>query len=206
MADSPQELDRSVIHIIVAELRQDLSLADLESLQTSARALRHAPAVHDVSIGTSATHFIVSAELQLSESLEEFSDSANHMEFVVHSLGKHIIGMWSVDFQFDEEFPTSNKDFPQAESLTVVAVKGETRLFEWQITQWFEELRMAIPGAIIASGHTIEERDLHRACVLIFLPKKTLEARQILSEIIDNLGIPSDSLELATVSLSQSAS
>jgi hypothetical protein len=206
MVDPSLELDRSVMHIIVAELRHDLSIGALESLQTNARTLRHAPAVHDVSIGTSATHFVVSAELRLSKSLEEFSDSSNHMEFVVHSLGKHITGMWSVDFQFDEEFPTSNKHFPQAKSLTVVAVKGETRLFEWQITQWFEDLRMAIPNGIIASGHTIEERDLHRACALIFLPKETLEARQILSEIIDNLGIPIDSLEIATVSLSQSAS
>jgi|GEM_PF-2128061 len=206
MSDSSLKLKRSAIHVIVAELQRDLLPTDLQSLQTSAQALRHAPTVQNVTIGTSTTHFIVSAELSLSESLEEFSDSPNHMEFVVHSLGRHITGMWSVDFQFDGDFPSSNKNFPEAESLTVLAVKGQTRVFEWQIAQWFDELRIAIPDAIIASGHTIEERDLHRACALIFLPKKVLEATKILSKLIDNLGMPADSLEVASVSLSQSVS
>lgn len=206
MSDSSLKLKRSAIHVIVAELQRDLLPTDLQSLQTSAQALRHAPTVQNVTIGTSTTHFIVSAELSLSESLEEFSDSPNHMEFVVHSLGRHITGMWSVDFQFDGDFPSSNKNFPEAKSLTVLAVKGQTRVFEWQIAQWFDELRIAIPDAIIASGHTIEERDLHRACALIFLPKKVLEATKILSKLIDNLGMPADSLEVASVSLSQSVS
>ena len=206
MSDSSLKLKRSAIHVIVAELQRDLLPADLQSLQTSAQALRHAPTVQNVTIGTSTTHFIVSAELSLSESLEEFSDSPNHMEFVVHSLGRHITGMWSVDFQFDGDFPSSNKNFPEAKSLTVLAVKGQTRVFEWQIAQWFDELRIAIPDAIITSGHTIEERDLHRACALIFLPKKVLEATKILSKLIDNLGMPADSLEVASVSLSQSVS
>ena len=206
MTDLSLKPKRSAIHIIVAELRHNLLPADLQSLQTSAQALRHAPTVHDVSIGTSATHFIVSAELSLSESLEEFSDSANHMEFVVHSLGRHITGMWSVDFQFHGDFPSSNKDFSEARSLTVLAVKGQTRVFEWQIAQWFDELRIAIPDAIITSGHTIEERDLHRACALIFLSKEMPEATQILPGLIDNLGIPVDSLEIASVSLNRSTS
>ena len=114
--------------------------------------------------------------------------------------------MWSVDFQFDGDFPSLNKNFPEAKSLTVLAVKGQTRVFEWQIAQWFDELRIAIPDAIITRGHTIEERDLHRACALIFLPKKVLEATKILSKLIDNLGMPADSLEVASVSLSQSVS
>ena len=206
MTDSSPKLKRSAIHVIVAKLQHDLLPADLQSLQTSAQALRHAPTVQNVSIGTSTTHFIVSAELSLSESLEEFSDSPNHMEFVVHSLGRHITGMWSVDFQFQGNFPSSNKNFPEARSLTVLAVKGESRVFEWQIAQWFDELRIAIPDAIIASGHTIEERDLHRACALIFLPKEMPETTKILPRLIDNLGIPVSSLEIASVTLSQSAS
>ena len=206
MADSISQFKSAAIHVIVAELRGDLSSEDLEFLHTSAYTLKKAPAVHNVSVGLSDTHFIVSIELLLSGPIEEFSDSSTHMEFVVHSLGKYITGMWSVDFQCDGGFPTANEFFPQAKSVAAIAVKGGARVFEWQITEWFQELETAIPNSIIASGHTIEERDLHRACALIFSQIETTESSQTLSEIITTLGIPIGSLEIATASLSQLAS
>ena len=194
------------MHVIVAELRANLSAVELEFLRTSAYALKKAPAVHNVCVGLSDTHFIVSIELLLSGPIEEFSDSSNHMEFVVHSLGKYITGMWSVDFQCDGGFPTDHKSFPQAKSVAAIAVKGDARVFEWQITEWFQQLETALPNSIIASGHTIEERDLHRACALMFSPIETTESSQALSEIVTALGIPINALEVAAVSLSQSAS
>ena len=206
MTDSISQFKSSAMHVIVAELREDISGVDLEFLRTSAYALKEAPAVHNVSVGLSDTHFIVSIELLLSGPIEEFSDSSNHMEFVVHSLGKYITGMWSVDFQCDGEFPTADVSFPQAKSVAAIAVKGDARVFEWQITEWFQELEIALPNSIIASGHTIEERDLHRACALMFSPIETTESSQTLSEIVATLGIPIASLEIAAASLSQPAS
>ena len=206
MTDSISQFKSAAMHVIVAELRQDLSTVELEFLRTSAYALEKAPAVHNVSVGLSDTQFIVSIELLLSGPIEEFSDSSNHMEFVVHSLGKYITGMWSVDFQCDGGFPTDHKSFPQAKSVAAIAVKGDARVFEWQITEWFQQLETALPNSIIASGHTIEERDLHRACALMFSPIETTESSQALSEIVTALGIPINALEVAAVSLSQSAS
>ena len=206
MTDSISQFKSAAMHVIVAELREDISGVDLEFLRTSAYALKEAPAVHNVSVGLSDTHFIVSIELLLSGPIEEFSDSSNHMEFVVHSLGKYITGMWSVDFQCAGEFPTADVSFPQAKSVAAIAVKGDARVFEWQITEWFQELEIALPNSIIASGHTIEERDLHRACALMFSSIETTESSQTLSEIVATLGIPIASLEIAAASLSQPAS
>jgi len=206
MTDSISQFKNAAMHVIVAELREDISGVDLELLRTSAYALREAPAVHNVSVGLSDTHFIVSIELLLSGPIEEFSDSSNHMEFVVHSLGKYITGMWSVDFQCDGGFPTADVSFPQAKSVAAIAVKGDARVFEWQITEWFQELAIALPNTIITSGHTIEERDLHRACALMFSSIETTESSQTLSEIVATLGIPIASLEIAAASLSQPAS
>ena len=203
MTNAPTDFINTAIHVIVAELRENLSRADLQSLYSSAYALKQAPAVHNVSLGVSDTHLIISVELVLSDSLEEFSDSSGHMEFVVHSLGKYITGMWSVDFQCNEEFPTNNTFFSHAKSITALAVKGDARVFEWQITKWFQDLHSAMPDAIIASGHTIEERDRHRACALILLPKEIAESSQALFEIVGTLGIATESLEIAAASLSQ---
>ena len=90
------------------------------------------------------------------------------VSFVVHALGPVITGMWSADFASNVLDPLINPRKFSYKYLTVIAIKSQARLFEWQIDQWGESLTHFAGQGNVVLGPTIEERDLYRSAGLLF--------------------------------------
>ena len=165
---------QTLFHIIAATQKEDLTETQQRELVLQAKELSEDTTVADVWIGKRDLNFVVVLELTVDEhSLELFSDSASHVRFVVHGLGPVITGMWSADFATNSPDPLGNMSQFGPKYLTVIAIKSEARLFEWQIDQWGESLTDFAGRGNMVIGPTIEERDLHRSAGLLFSENPT---------------------------------
>ncbi len=160
---------QTLFHIIAATQKEDLTETQQRELVLQAKELSEDTTVADVWIGKRDANFVVVLKLTVEEhSLELFSDSASHVRFVVHVLGPVITGMWSADFASDAPNPFKELSRFRHRYLTVLAIKSEARLFEWQIDRWGESLTDYAGRGNVVLGPTIEERDLYRSAGLLF--------------------------------------
>ena len=160
---------QTLFHIIAATQKEDLTESQEHELVLRAKELGEDATVANVWIGRRGINFVVVLELTVeAHSLESFSASPSHVSFVVHALGPVITGMWSADFASNVLDPLINPRKFSYKYLTVIAIKSQARLFEWQIDQWGESLTHFAGQGNVVLGPTIEERDLYRSAGLLF--------------------------------------
>ena len=194
-------ISQTLFHIIVATQKQDLTEIQQHELVVQAKELGNDTTVANVWIGKRDTHFVVVLELTVEEhSLELFSDSASHVRFVVHGLGPVITGMWSADFAANSPDSLGNMSEFGPKYLTVIAIKSEARLFEWQIDRWGKSLTDFAGQGNIALGPTIEERDLHRSAGLLFSENPT-DVKSLMGNVFQDLETLVNAVDFVEVDL-----
>lgn len=153
------------LHVVVATLREDLSVADRDGLAQLGGALETAPGVERSLLAADRQYMVVATWLPPGEPLEAFAASAQHMSFVVRGLSHAASSVWSIAVGTEHPPP------PAAPSaLWAFALPGEGA-YDWQVRDVLTAIS-GLPGHVCA-GPTIEERDRFRLGGVIALASVT---------------------------------
>ena len=155
----------AVLHLAVAELRDDASTEDLAAVGELAAALRNAEGARAGLVGASTSALVTATWLRSATELEVFASSMEHMRFVTVGLSKVSAQVWSAAVGV----PADSGPPPVVEALWAFALPAEPAAFEWQVRALLEAVER-LPG-VAACGQTIEERERWRAAGLVCLAK-----------------------------------
>ena len=187
----------SVLHLVVAGLRDELNEAERDELAALASALASAEGVQATLAACSPGELITATWLGSADDLEAFASSAPHLRFVLEGVARHSTGMWSAAASVEAGPPPAVGDLA---TLWAFGLPAEPPAFEWQVRDLLAAID-ALPGRA-AAGPTTEERERFRAAGVVLVPaEQTGQFDQALGEARSSWGELGESLREAQAPL-----
>lgn len=186
----------SLLHLVVASLRDDLGDPERDELATLARALGTADGVQATLAAGSERELITATWLRSADDLETFASSGPHLRFVLEGVARLCTGMWSAAASVAAGPPQVDPGAPPGAhpgALWAFGLPGEPPAFEWQVRDLLAAIE-ALPGHA-AAGPTTEERERFRAAgVVVVRAEQRTAFDRALGEARASWGDPGASL------------
>ena len=157
----------TLLHLVVAGLRDDLGDAEREELAALARGLGSAEGVEATFAAGSPGELITATWLRTADDLEAFASSPPHLRFVLEGVARHGTGMWSAAASVAAGPPA---DPGAVAALWAFGLPGDAPAFEWQVRDLLTAID-ALPGES-AAGPTTEERERFRAAGIVCVSRE----------------------------------
>ena len=187
----------TLLHLVVASLRDDLAETERDDLAALAHALVSAEGVQATFAACSQHELITATWLRSADDLEAFASSAPHLRFVLEGVARRGTGMWSAAANVAAGPPP---DPAGVGALWAFGLPADPPAFEWQVRDLLTAIE-ALPGQS-AAGPTTEERERFRAAGVVLLPnEQRAEFDRALSEARSSWGEVGESLREASAPL-----
>ena len=155
----------TLLHLVVADLRDDLGETARDQLAALARGLAAADGVEATLAACSQRELITATWLRSLDDLEAFASSAHHLRFVLEGVAQHTTGMWSAAASVPAGPPPEGAD---GAALWAFGLPADPPAFEWQVRDLLTAIE-ELPGHC-AAGPTTEERERVRAAGVVVVP------------------------------------